>query len=281
MFKFTKMHALGNDFVVIDGIEQEISLSAETAAAIANRRTGIGCDQVLLVSRLPERKSKFGFHIFNNDGSVSAQCGNGARCLARYLFDHDYSVGKDIFLETTDGLLHCRIIDDTNVCVTLGVPQFEPSQVPFAADRKMSQYDIDVNGTTLKISALSLGNPHAVIQIEDTSRADVATIGPALEHHPRFPERTNVGFMEVTSRQEIRLRVHERGAGETQACGSGACAAVIAGRVLERLDEEVKVHMPGGQLSVSWAGAGHGVRLTGPTTYAFEGVLHNSGTVRN
>ena len=281
MFKFTKMHALGNDFVVIDRIEQELSLSADTAAAIANRRTGIGCDQVLIVSRLPEGNSKFGFHIFNNDGSVSAQCGNGARCLARFLFDRDYSADKNIVLETTEGLLHCQIIDDTNVCVTLGVPQFDPLQVPFVADRQALQYEVDVNGTNCKISALSLGNPHAIIQVEDASRADVATIGPALEHHPRFPERTNVGFMEIVSRKEIRLRVHERGAGETLACGSGACAAVIAGGTLELLDKDIEVHVPGGRLNVSWAGVGHEVHLAGPTAYAFEGIFHNSVTAGN
>ncbi len=270
MFTFTKMHALGNDFVVIDGIAQEIKLSSDIARTIARRKTGIGCDQILVISP-SAGNGPIGLAIFNQDGSQSAQCGNGARCLARYAHDSGYAENGLVRFQTSEGILQCTIVNREEVCVQMGVPRFDPHEIPFVARDARLRYTLELESGEVQCSTLSVGNPHAVIAVDDVETAPVAELGAAIERHPRFPDRTNVGFMQVLSKNTIRLRVHERGVGETSACGSGACAAVVTGRRLGLLDAEVDVHLPGGRVQVGWQGEGGQVTLAGTTAYVFDG----------
>lgn len=270
MFEFTKMHALGNDFVVIDGIDQSVSFNPSLAQLISDRHLGIGCDQILLVNNDVDDANVFDFRIFNADGSESAQCGNGARCVARLLYDRGYPSGSDFVLRTSADDLRCSV-NGTQITVSLGVPNFDPPGIPFLSDSEQKQYDLQVEDQIVQISALSLGNPHAVMLVEDISRAPVETTGPIIESHPRFPERTNVGYLEIVSRKVVRLRVYERGVGETLACGSGASAAVVAGIERELLDESVQVELTAGSLLVDWNGRGTQTMLTGPATYVYQG----------
>lgn len=270
---FTKMQGIGNDFVVIDAINQAISLSPEQARKLADRRYGIGCDQVLLVEKPRSADVDFRFRILNADGSEVAQCGNGARCFARFVHEKGLTSSHEIPVETDAGRMLLTIQADNNVRVNMGIPVFEPEVIPFQADRQSITYQLDAGNEQIEISALSMGNPHAVMMVDDVDTAAVERLGPQLESHPRFPERANVGFMQVVARDHIRLRVYERGAGETLACGSGACAAVVAGRQRDLLNSKVKVDLPGGRLIIEWQGETNPVFMTGPAETVFEGSI--------
>ncbi len=271
--RFTKMHGLGNDFVVIDAVRQQVALTPEQVRRIARRRFGVGCDQVLLVEppRLPG--TQFHYRIFNADGSEVEQCGNGARCFARFVREKGLTDRDVIDVGTAAGPIRLYLEGEDQVRVNMGVPRLEPDQVPFEAARRQVRYPLEVDGERLEVGVLSMGNPHAVLRVERVETAPVERLGPRIEHHPRFPDRVNVGFMAVRGRDEIDLRVWERGAGETLACGTGACAAVVAGRLQGLLDERVRVHLPGGDLVISWAGEPEPVWMTGPATTVFEGEL--------
>ena len=270
---FTKMHGLGNDFVVIDAVRQKVALDADRVRFLADRRFGIGCDQVLLVEPPRAAGSDFGYRIFNADGGEVEQCGNGARCVARFVRDRDLTDRDLIRIDTLAGTITLVLEADGQVTVDMGVPLLEPADIPFEADTRAELYDLEVDGAHVEIAAVSLGNPHAVLQVADVASAPVATLGPQIEAHTRFPRRVNAGFMEVVHRAHLRLRVYERGAGETLACGSGACAAVVAGRTRGLLDDRVAVDLPGGRLVISWPGPEQSVRMTGPATTVFEGQI--------
>ncbi|MCB1802766.1 MAG: diaminopimelate epimerase [Gammaproteobacteria bacterium] len=270
---FTKMHGLGNDFVVFDAINQQVALDETELRAIADRRFGIGCDQILLVERPRTPDTEFHYRIFNSDGGEVEQCGNGARCFARFVRDKALSCNDELAVGTAAGNIRLYLEPDGNVRVNMGRPYLDPAEIPFDAAKRESRYTIDVDGRQLEIGAVSMGNPHAVLLVEDTRTAPVDLLGPMLESHPRFPRRANIGFMAVRARDRIDLRVYERGAGETLACGTGACAAVVSGRLRGLLDERVTVNLPGGSLVVSWAGDDQVVWMTGPAATVFEGTL--------
>lgn len=271
--EFTKMHGLGNDFVVLDGVSQELSLDGDQIRQIADRHFGIGCDQVLLVQAAKRADVDFYYRIFNADGGEVEQCGNGARCFARYVYDRGMINSKTIRVETISDVLELIIQADGEVEVNMGVPQFQPALIPFTMEKEAAEYHLPGREKNVTFGAVSMGNPHAVIQVNDVSTAPVDTLGPHLEKHVLFPRGTNVGFMEVVTSQHIRLRVYERGTGETLACGSGACAAVAVGQIQGILQQEVQIDLPGGTLSVSWQGRGHPLFMKGPVAYVFEGKL--------
>lgn len=270
---FSKMHGLGNDFVVIDAISQPVGLTTQQVRRLADRRRGIGCDQVLLVEKSERPDCAFRYRIFNADGGEVEQCGNGARCFARFVRDKQLTDADRIPVETKAGRIELIIRPDGQVTVDMGVPRLQPSDIPFQAPLRAPRYALAVADETVEIGAVSMGNPHAVLEVPHVDSAPVARLGPAIEAHARFPRRVNVGFMEVVDRTRIRLRVFERGAGETLACGSGACAAVVVGRVQQLLDETVTVELPGGSLVVSWPGEQQPVLMTGPATLVFEGRI--------
>ena len=269
--RFTKMHGLGNDFVVIDGVRQRVHLTPEQVRRLADRRLGVGCDQVLIVEAPTRPDVDFRYRIFNADGGEVEQCGNGARCFVKFVRDEGLTDKREIRVETAGGIIVPVLGDDGRVTVDMGVPRFEPARIPFLADREATIHPLDVDGRAVDITAVSMGNPHAVQVVADVERAPVTTEGPAIEHHPRFPERVNAGYMEVRDRANIRLRVWERGAGETLACGTGACAAVVAGIRRGLLEREVRVETRGGVLVIAWEGPGAPVTMTGPATTVFEG----------
>ncbi len=271
--QFTKMHGLGNDFVVIDAINQSVNLDTHQLRLLADRRHGVGCDQILLVEASDRPDSAFRYRIFNADGGEVEQCGNGARCFARFVREKGLTDADRIPVHTRSGLLELIVQANDQVTVNMGVPVLEPADIPFEAPVRAPQYALSVEGETLEIGAVSLGNPHAVMEVPHIDTAHVAQLGPLIESHPRFPNRVNAGFMEIVDRSHIRLRVYERGAGETLACGSGACAAVVAGRLWNELDERVEVELRGGNLVVSWAGENQPVLMTGPATFVFEGTI--------
>ena len=271
--KFTKMHGLGNDFMVIDGIHQSVTLSSEQVARWADRHLGIGFDQLLLVEKPQSTSAQFKYRIFNADGQEVAQCGNGARCFARFVREKNLTDLDVVAVETNAGQLRLRIIDNQRVEVNMGVPSFEPRLIPLDAPHRQDQYQLDIDGQTIHFSALSIGNPHAVIQVDDVQQAPVETLGPRLESHPLFPQRVNVGFMQIIDRTNFKLRVFERGVGETQACGSGACAAMAAGRQLDLLDAHATAQLKGGELQLHWSGEGQPVMMTGPTALVYEGEI--------
>ncbi len=271
--KFTKMHGLGNDFVVIDGVRQRVALTAEDVRRIADRHFGVGCDQLLLVEPPSHADVDFTYRIFNADGGEVEQCGNGARCFARFVHERGLSAKPVLRVATKAGVLELAHEDGDRVRVAMGVPEFEPARIPFTAPRRRDAYPLDIDGVVIEAGVVALGNPHAVLRVDDVERAPVADLGPRIECDACFPARVNVGFMQVVARDHIRLRVHERGAGETLACGSGACAAVVMGRVWGLLDERVNVALPGGMLVVSWPGDGEPVFLSGPAVRVFEGEL--------
>ncbi len=273
VFKFTKMHALGNDFVVIDGVRQTVSLSQADARRIADRHFGVGCDQILIAERASRPGADFRFRIVNADGGEVTQCGNGARCFARFLIDQGLTEKRHITVETLAGRLELEALDDGDVRVAMGIPVFDPGSVPFAAPGRQERYFVVVGDRTLEMAVLSIGNPHAVHVVPNVERAPVAELGERLQHHASFPERVNAGFMEVVDERHIKLRVFERGVGETLACGSGACAAAVAGRQWGLLDREVSIALPGGRLRTAWDGEGHPVYLTGPSATVFEGTI--------
>jgi diaminopimelate epimerase len=268
--KFTKMQGLGNDFVVLDGIRQRVELSPAQVRLLADRRFGVGCDQVLLVERATSG-ADFRYRIFNADGGEVEQCGNGARCFAIFVRDQGLTSKRELRVETAGGLIYPRLEDDGQVTVDMGVPRFAPEDVPFTGGKGGVDEVLDVDGIAVRIFALSMGNPHAVQQVSDVDAAPVATQGPRIEHHPRFPQRVNAGYMQVVDRATIRLRVWERGAGETLACGTGACAAVVSGMKRGLLDSPVRVQTRGGELVIAWAGEGSPVQMTGPAVAVFEG----------
>lgn len=271
--RFSKMHGLGNDFVVIDGVSQTVRLTPEKIRALSDRHFGIGCDQLLLVE-IPESPTvDFRYRIFNCDGSEVENCGNGARCFAVFVRERKLTGKRVIKVETAGGIIELRVQDDEQVSVDMGVPRLQPAKIPFVADQQAVTYPLEVAGQTYDISAVSMGNPHAVTLVENVKTAPVASLGPQIENHPRFPARVNAGFLQVISRNEINLRVFERGAGETLACGTGACAAVVAGHLRGLLNDNVKVNLPGGSLRIQWQGEGHPVIMTGPAVTVFHGQI--------
>ena len=274
LVNFTKMHGLGNDFVVIDAIRQDVSLSRDQVRFIADRHFGVGCDQLLLVEKPDSDGADFRYRIFNADGGEVEQCGNGARCFAVFVRDHGLTNSDRITVDTRGGRIILQIEQDGQVTVDMGTPVLIPEKVPFLAENQQDTYELLVNGHEYAIGVVSMGNPHAVLRVDDVDTADVDTIGAAIESHERFPQHVNVGFMQVQARDAIRLRVFERGVGETLACGTGACAAVAAGIRQGLLDDRVAVHLPGGTLRISWQGEGQPLYMTGPATTVFEGTIN-------
>jgi diaminopimelate epimerase len=270
--RFTKMQGLGNDFVVVDATRAPFTLTPPQIRTLADRRFGVGCDQVLVVEPPKARGADFRYRIFNADGGEVEQCGNGARCFVIFVRDHGLTSKRDIRVETAAGIIVPRLMSDGEVVVDMGAPRFRPEDIPFIGGRGAIVEPLDVDGTIVEVSALSMGNPHAVQVVDDVDAAPVTTQGPLVEHHPRFPQRVNAGYMQVVDRANIRLRVWERGAGETPACGTGACAAVVAGVRRGMLDSNVRVATRGGNLTVSWKGDEHSVSMKGAATSVFEGV---------
>lgn len=272
--KFTKMHGAGNDFVVIDAINQTINLSSEQIRCIADRHSGVGCDQVLLVERSIRADADFRYRIFNADGGEVEQCGNGARCFMRFVHHYGLTNQREIRVETASGVIAPRLEDDGRVAVNLGPPIFNPAQVPFLTDQQADTYPLYIGEQVYAISVVSMGNPHAVLDVVDVESAPVGAVGAAMMCHPQFPHRVNVGFMQYMDAHHIKLRVFERGTGETLSCGSGACAAVVTGVQRKRLLSPVDVTTRGGVLTIAWSGqAGDPVWLTGPTVIVFEGDM--------
>lgn len=273
LLKFTKMHGAGNDFVVIDMISQRCKLRPRDIRILADRHFGIGCDQVLLVEAPGDPEVDFRYRIFNADGTEVEQCGNGARCFARFVREKKLTSKSVINVETAAGVIELRVRNRQQVEVSMGTPRFEPGEIPFTASGRAPSYPLQVDGRTLEIGALSMGNPHALLRVDDVDTAELERLGPLVESHPDFPRKANVGFMQVVSEKEIRLRVFERGVGETLACGTGACAAVVYGIMRGWLRDTVTVNLPGGKLSISWAGDSQPVIMTGPTAVVFEGTI--------
>ncbi|RDB42184.1 diaminopimelate epimerase [Halomonas sp. DQ26W] len=271
LLHFTKMHGLGNDFMVIDLVTQRARLRDEQVRQLADRRFGIGFDQLLVVEPPRDPDMDFRYRIFNADGSEVENCGNGARCFARFVRDQRLTHKHEIHVETAGGPLTLLVEDDGQVTVDMGVPRFAPQALPFEADGDLLRHELEVDGERVEVGAVSMGNPHVVLRVDDVERAPVERLGPAIEHHPRFPRRVNVGFMEVVSPHEIRLRVHERGSGETLACGTGACAAVACGIRQGLLESPVTVHLRGGDLRIEWPVEEAPLRMTGPAESVFDG----------
>lgn len=272
--RFSKMHGLGNDFVVIDAIRQRVDLTPDQVRFLADRHFGVGCDQLLVVERAQQPGVDFRYRIFNADGGEVEQCGNGARCFVRFVREQGLTDKREIRVETKSGVITLTAADDINVTVNMGVPVFEPARIPFQSDSDAFVQPLDVAGSAVPITAVSMGNPHAVQVVADVDLAPVAQQGPLIESHPRFPARVNAGFMQVVDAHHIRLRVYERGAGETLACGTGACAAVVAGIVRNLLESPVRVSTRGGELNIAWAGEGQPVLMTGPAVTVFEADIH-------
>ncbi len=271
--KFTKMHGQGNDFVMLNGITQTVHLSPAQIRAIADRHFGVGCDQLLTVEKTQRTDADFRYRIFNADGGEVSQCGNGARCFVRFVREEGLTSKPKIRVETLSGVIEPRINEDGTITVDMGAPRFAPADIPFVADTEALSYSLDLNGKSIDIAVLSMGNPHAVQVVENTQTAPVAELGPLIENHLRFPKRVNAGFMQIMSRTQIRLRVWERGAGETLACGTGACAAVVAGIRWDRLDNDVHVLTRGGELAVRWLGNIEPVLLSGTATVVYKGEI--------
>lgn len=271
-FKFTKMHGLGNDFVIIDGVNQSVQLSQDQLCLLADRHFGVGCDQVLLVEKA-KGNADFGYRIFNANGSEAEQCGNGARCFVRYVRNKGMTQKDEIRVETTNGLIIPKLENNGEVTVNMGIPKFEPQEIPFITEKRKLTYTLKINDKRVELSILSMGNPHAVQIVEDINLAPVLVEGALIEHHKSFPQHVNAGYMQVVSRNHINLRVYERGAGETLACGSGACAAAITGITRGLLDSTVKVSTLGGNLVVRWEGENYPVWMTGPATAVFDGEI--------
>jgi len=271
--RFSKMHGLGNDFVVIDGVRQAVVLSPEQIRFLADRHFGVGCDQLLLVEKAGRPDIDFRYRIFNADGGEVEQCGNGARCFVRFVHEQGLTEKTEIRVETMSGVISPRLETDGNVTVDMGVPVFDPARIPFVSPSADIVQPLEVGGERIEITAVSMGNPHAVQVVADVDSAPVGAQGPLIEAHPRFPQRVNAGFMQIAGRQRIRLRVFERGAGETLACGTGACAAVVAGIARGLLDSPVRVETRGGELSIAWQGPGEAVLMTGPAVTVFTGEI--------
>jgi diaminopimelate epimerase len=270
---FTKMHGLGNDFVVIDATKKSYPLTPDHYRFLADRKFGIGCDQILLVEPPRLENTEFHYRIINADGSEVEACGNGARCFARYVREKGLSDKSTIHVGTAAGAIVLKHLPNDLVEVDMGLPILEPDKVPFIATERATSYALEINGVSHIISVVSMGNPHAVMQVPSVNQAPVETLGPQIEQHDRFPQRVNAGFMQIEARNRIRLRVYERGTGETLACGTGACAAVVAGRLLGQLDPVVNVSLPGGNLVVEWESEAHAVLMRGSANTVYEGII--------
>lgn len=271
--RFSKMHGLGNDFIVIDAISQNVSLTPDKIHLLANRHLGIGCDQILMIE--PSNKNGVDFHyrIFNADGSESMQCGNGLRCIARFIERQGLSKNKELRVATDISEYVLILKADDEVKVNVNKPIFNPAAIPFDAEQEDEQYSLTTSKNDFKASVLSVGNPHCILQVLDVDNVDLAKIGYELSHHPRFPKQSNVEFVQVIDHQHIKLRIYERGVGETQACGSGACAAMVACHRLGLVDDTVQMMMPGGNLTISWQGNDNDIWMQGPATFVFEGEM--------
>ncbi|MBK4989517.1 MULTISPECIES: diaminopimelate epimerase [Pseudomonas] len=273
LLRFTKMHGLGNDFMVLDLVSQHAHIQPKHAKQWGDRHTGIGFDQLLIVEAPNNPEVDFRYRIFNADGSEVEQCGNGARCFARFVLDKRLTAKKRIRVETKSGIIVLDIQQDGQVSVDMGPPRFIPADIPFIADEQALSYPLEVDGQVHAVAAVSMGNPHAVLRVDDVQAAPVHQLGPKIEHHPRFPQRVNAGFLQVLDRHRARLRVWERGAGETQACGTGACAAAVAAISQGWMDSPVSLELPGGRLHIEWAGPGKPVLMTGPAVRVYEGQV--------
>lgn len=271
--KFSKMHGLGNDFVVLDGVRQQVDLSPEQLRYLADRNFGVGCDQILLVEKATQAGVDFRYRIFNADGGEVEQCGNGARCFVRFVHEQGLTDKRQIRVETMRGIIEPRLEGDGNVTVDMGEPRFQPAEIPFLADDDVIIHLLDVADETLETTVVSMGNPHAVQVVEDVDTHPVGEHGPLIERHERFPKRVNAGFMQIVDEHHIKLRVYERGSGETLACGTGACAAAVAGIRRGLLASPVRVATRGGELNIAWGGPGRPVLMTGPAVTVFEGEI--------
>ena len=271
--KFTKMQGVGNDFVVLDALAEPIALTQDQVRLIADRHFGVGCDQILQIESPRQPGTDFHYRVFNADGGEVEQCGNGARCFVRYVHERGLARKTEIRVSTASGIIVPRLQADGQVTVDMGVPEFEPARIPFDAPRQALTYELALDDKRVEISALSMGNPHAVQIVPDVGAAPLASEGPLIERHPRFPRRANAGYAEIVDRGHVRLRVYERGAGETLSCGTGACAAVVAGVMRGLLNQEVKVETRGGNLGISWAGGNAPVMMTGPAVAVYEGEI--------
>ncbi|QAX81411.1 diaminopimelate epimerase [Candidatus Pseudomonas adelgestsugas] len=273
LLRFTKMHGLGNDFMVLDLVNQHAHILPQQVKQWGNRHTGIGFNQLLIVEAPSNPEVDFYYRIFNSDGSEAEQCGNGARCFARFILDKHLTTKRHIRVETKSGLIDLDIHSDGQISVNMGKPRLVPADIPFQATKQATSYALDVDGTFIDISTVSMGNPHALLRVNDINSAPVYELGPKIEHHPRFPARANVGFLQVIDRSSVELRVWERGSGETQACGTCACAAAVAAISHGWMDSPLLVNLPGGRLSVEWAGPGYPVIMTGPASLVYEGQV--------
>ena len=271
--RFTKMHGLGNDFVVLDAVRNNFIPTPAQARFLADRHVGVGCDQILIVEKPAHDGVDFGYRIFNANGGEVEQCGNGARCFARFVSEQGLSAKREFRVETRSGIITPRLEANGDVTVDMGAPRFAAEDIPFQSDSDAALQPLQVGGHRVDISVVSMGNPHAVQVVDDVDTAAVAGDGPLIESHPRFSQRVNAGFMQIVDRHRIRLRVYERGAGETLACGSGACAAVVTGIRRQLLDSPVRVTTRGGNLSIAWAGPDHPVMMTGPAVSVFSGEI--------
>ena len=271
---FTKMHGIGNDFIVLNCLEQEFRLTPEQIKFLGDRHFGIGFDQLLVIGPARHKDADISYRIYNNDGGEVAQCGNGARCIAAYLYERGIVRKDEIVAETREGLLRLYHLADGRVRVNMGVPRLEPAAIPLVAVRRSPVYHVTINSEDIAFSAVSMGNPHAVLQVDNVDTAPVEVMGPLIQQQAIFLEGVNVGFMQIIDPDHIRLRVYERGTGETLACGSGACAAVVAGRLAGKLAENVDVSLKGGHLLVSWRGEGEPARVTGPAAFVYEGRIN-------
>ncbi len=273
LLRFTKMHGLGNDFMVIDLVSQSAHIQPKQVKQWGDRHTGIGFDQLLIVEPPGQPDVDFRYRFFNADGSEVEQCGNGARCFARFVSDKRLTAKKKVRVETRGGIIELNIKADGQVCVDMGAPRLDPSQVPFAASEEAVSYTVEVGEQTVELAAISMGNPHGVLRVDDVDSAPVHELGPQLETHARFPNKANIGFLQVVDAHHARLRVWERGCGETQACGTGACAAAVAGIRHGWLSSPVQIDLPGGRLCIEWGGPGQPVLMTGPAVRVFEGQV--------
>lgn len=273
LVRFTKMQGLGNDFMVLDSISQRLHINPRRIRHLADRHTGIGFDQLLVVEAPTDPEADFNYRIFNADGSEVEQCGNGARCFARFVLDKRLTNKRQIRVQTKGGIIELQALNDGQIKVNMGPPRFAPAEIPFQTEQQSQQYLLDVAGQDIEIAALSMGNPHAVLRVANIDQAPVQQLGRKIEHHPRFPKRTNVGFLQVDDSGHGHLRVWERGVGETQACGTGACAAAVTAIRMGWMQSPVRLKLPGGNLLIEWAGEGEPVMMTGPAVRVFEGQI--------
>jgi diaminopimelate epimerase len=271
--EFAKMHGLGNDFVVVDASRRAFTLSAEQISALADRRTGVGFDQLLVVEPASNQTAHLRYRIFNADGGEVEHCGNGARCFARFVQERGIASHQPLVLETQNGLISVEALEDHNYRVDMGVPELEPARIPLLVSDRRVTYTLTIDADAYQFAAVSMGNPHAVLRVDDVDTAPVTTLGPRIENHALFPRRANVGFMQLRGRGELRVRVWERGVGETRACGTGACAAVVAARLQDLVDAHVQVQLAGGTLQIHWPGEGQSLTMSGPTDRVFDGSV--------